>query len=48
MTPIHAHRVHLPLEEPEAESLLSTWLIGGAAIVVWFFFLVFLLPALVA
>ena len=33
--------------EPEPESLLSTWLIGGAAIVLWFYLIFYvLLPAL--
>jgi hypothetical protein len=47
MTP-QAHRRYVPPRDPPAESLLSTWLIGGAALVLWGFFLVFLLPALVS
>lgn len=44
----HAHRgSYLPPIDPPRERL-STWLIGGAAIVVWFFFLFVLLPVLAA
>ena len=43
---MQAHRhPFLPPEEPERERLSSA-LIGAAAIFVWFFFLVVLLPAL--
>ena len=40
----HAHRRYLP--EPAAESRLSTWLIGGAALVIWGVALWLLLAAL--
>ena len=44
---MHVHRLpYLPPEEPEAESLLSTWLIGAAALLVWAYFFLVLLPAL--
>ena len=46
MTPNHAHRRYLPPVDPPAERLLSTWLIGGAALVVWGVALWLLLAAL--
>ena len=45
MTP-QAHRRYLPPAEPPRESLLSTWLIGGAALVIWGVALWLLLAAL--
>ena len=42
----HAHRRYIPPLEPERESLVSTWLIGGAALVIWGVALWLLLAAL--
>ena len=41
----HAHRRYVPPADPPRESL-STWLIGGAALVIWGIALWLLLAAL--
>ena len=45
---MHVHRLpYLPPEEPAPESHLATWLVGGAALLVWFYLIFFVLvPAL--
>lgn len=47
MTP-QAHRRYVPPAVPPRESHWRTWLVGGVALVLWFYFLLYQLPALVS